>query len=550
MPMSGDEWLQYFADKPKERKADWLSTVTSLLGAAGGSFGGPQGAMQGYQAGQALGNIGEDAINHTLSADNVVGNAKAAYGAGRAAMPQPPGGVGGYEDLLRQLGLSGVGMAGGGVVPGMIRRPEDLLAALMAAQGQGGMAPQTSTDASGSPPAPSPEEMLAQQDRSLGGPPVPKPMQTAQHPGWEALGLILGDVLQKLPPPRAGINGQNQTNRTIGAYLPAAGAAAEGLPKVNMARRAVANAQAEKASEQAQATWTTQARDLANRRWQLAMKDKPQATNASASSASAQMYPVSPDEAKRLGKPEWAGTSQPVGLVEQARRGMPPSEKKSGQDVVYDKKVGQAREIARRVRLGLTDPRMAGFRELKPMVEAELGDFNTAQAVQSYEATLSFVKQRESRLTQQQRNSMRAVQKQFGLLEKFNQEYSDAAGGLRTAMNKPNASVLWMAENGMLGKKAELLSRNLKGQTVLMADQIANIFMAGGVPTDQALKMAQDVLHASWSEDQLASNSNMVKSDIAGRLAALNEGTPMVDTNYLPKPAKADTAAVEKVFNW
>jgi hypothetical protein len=66
-----------------------------------------------------------------------------------------------------------------------------------------------------------------------------------------------------------------------------------GLPKVNMARRGKANEQIAAGNQQAQESWTAQARDLANRRWALAMKRSGEGGEAA----------LTPEQYKKLGVP-------------------------------------------------------------------------------------------------------------------------------------------------------------------------------------------------------------------------------------------------------
>ena len=195
--MTGQEWLQYFIEndpKAKKRKGDWLDLAGTGLGAGIGLLlGGPAGAAGGAQLGGAIGGTAENAVNKTLSPGNVLGAAQQGVGGYQGMMGERDESQG--RGVLEQLLAAGfpMGFAEGGVVPEAAPDPYALL-----------------------------ERMLAEQEGALGAGPQLQQFKQASHPGWEALGQIAGDVLSKLPPPRQTAS----SNKTIGAYMPALGAAA------------------------------------------------------------------------------------------------------------------------------------------------------------------------------------------------------------------------------------------------------------------------------------------------------------------------------------
>ena len=133
---------------------------------------------------------------------------------------------------LGGLPFLNIGFANGGVVP----NPDMLMRLLEASRGSGSVAPTVAPQSPADPFAGmSPEDVV--------GPPPEQPQYAqARHPGWESAAQVLSAVLSKLPPPRAGVLGQNQTNKTIGAYMPAASALAGAIPAVAQGRREAVNA--------------------------------------------------------------------------------------------------------------------------------------------------------------------------------------------------------------------------------------------------------------------------------------------------------------------
>lgn len=218
--MTGQEWLDYFmADQQKKRKNDWMDMAGTGLGAGIGMLvGGPAGAVAGSQIGGAAGGLGEAASNKELTPGGVVGGVAqgvGGYGGLTKAIDQKK-----LMELLAQMGGQPMGFAGGGVVPGFEGAGMDpLLQLLRAAQ------PQADPYAG----------MTAEQ--VVGEPPAQPQYAQARHPGWEMAASILGDVMGKLPAPRQ----TNSSNKTIGAYMPAAGAAVGGVPAYLQGQREAAN---------------------------------------------------------------------------------------------------------------------------------------------------------------------------------------------------------------------------------------------------------------------------------------------------------------------
>lgn len=250
------------ANGQPDSKAGWLDKALGIVGAGVGAItGGPSGAMSGYQAGTALGNLGEGAINHTLTPQGVVSGAMGVRGGvGGMAPPQPPQmDQAQVLELMKSLGMLPQGFASGGVVGGLSPSMLEFLSQ---------MASQTSTNALGSSPTPSPEEILAGDTAALGTAPTPTPLRQASHPGWEAVASIAGDVLKNLPRPKPERNGSD----VVGNWSPAAAALVGGIPDVLQNRRAGQNQQIVAQNNADKERYKTAASDLAKRRWELAIK--------------------------------------------------------------------------------------------------------------------------------------------------------------------------------------------------------------------------------------------------------------------------------------
>lgn len=242
--MTGTEWLEYFlADQQKKRKGDWLDTAGTALGAGAGFLvGGPPGTLAGAQLGGAAGGLAEGAVNKELTPMGALGTGMR----GVSGFQGLQSAMGNRQamDLLRRLTEAGfpMGFANGGMVP----PPEMMAEVLRRSQGQ-----QAPTGF---------EDLLAEPT-----PPTPPQYAQASHPGWEAALEVLGEVMSRLPAPRATAS----SNKTVGAYTPALGAGLTAAAKIPARRRGEKNANLAAGYEQQVKDYSQSARDLAGRRWDL-----------------------------------------------------------------------------------------------------------------------------------------------------------------------------------------------------------------------------------------------------------------------------------------
>lgn len=256
--MNGQDWLNYWqaqaAGDGEKRKADWLDAVTGALGAGVGLMatgGNPAGAMAGWGIGKSVGSVGENAVNHTLTPGNVMGDAM--------------GGIGAYSGY--QNGMTPISPQGGGTQPDLpMPMPgggpgEDLLARLLGQYPMMGFAdggevqpqqPQGPVIRSSQDVA---DFMKGLEEAINGMPGSTYTPERVNHPTLEMLASVVPDVVKALPAPRQ----TNSVNKTVGAWLPAAATTFSAPINYGKAQREERN---KKGSEAA--------RELANRRWAAA----------------------------------------------------------------------------------------------------------------------------------------------------------------------------------------------------------------------------------------------------------------------------------------
>lgn len=256
--MNGQDWLNYWqaqaAGDGEKRKADWLDAVTGALGAGVGLMatgGNPAGAMAGWGIGKSVGSVGENAVNHTLTPGNVMGDAM--------------GGIGAYSGY--QNGMTPISPQGGGTQPDLpMPMPgggpgEDLLARLLGQYPMMGFAeggevqpqqPQGPVIRSSQDVA---DFMKGLEEAINGMPGSTYTPERVNHPTLEMLASVVPDVVKALPAPRQ----TNSVNKTVGAWLPAAATTFSAPINYGKAQREERN---KRGSEAAKA--------LAEHRWSVA----------------------------------------------------------------------------------------------------------------------------------------------------------------------------------------------------------------------------------------------------------------------------------------
>lgn len=77
-----------------------------------------------------------------------------------------------------------------------------------------------------------------------------------------------------------------------------------------------------------------------------------------------------------------------------------------------------------------------------------------------------------------------------------------------------NSVTLKLAKGGALGPKAQTIAQQLDGQITDVTSELAQVYMGGGTPTDQALKLASKNLQSDWSKQTLMDMTDLTRKNL------------------------------------
>lgn len=169
------------------------------------------------------------------------------------------------------------------------------------------------------------------------------------------------------------------------------------------------------------------------------------------------------------------------------------------------------------------DPSKLG-RVVGPIVSSILAKrgFNQQRALQSYNATARHFATLNGRLQLQIRQSANTVLEGLNEVERLADELYKVSPSTRmTPLNK--VIVKGSREWGLLSPEAQDLATQLNGQVSTLIPELSNIYSAGGVPTDRAMKLAEQVLNPNWPPNRIKSGINRERANINFRINAINE---------------------------
>jgi hypothetical protein len=175
-----------------------------------------------------------------------------------------------------------------------------------------------------------------------------------------------------------------------------------------------------------------------------------------------------------------------------------------------------AQENAQAIMNGTLAPGQLGYRD-KTLAYAEIHKIDPKFSIKNseleYEAAQKFVKTI---------NDQRFVNFQFrtqtatNTIDSLRQLSSQLK---RTGFSPLNRAQIYAASKGV-GPQAVLAAKYIT-QTSLLQDDLANVFMGNGSPTDSFLKLAQGVINSDYSDSQLQASLDTVYSNLQYRNSAL-----------------------------
>jgi hypothetical protein len=85
-----------------------------------------------------------------------------------------------------------------------------------------------------------------------------------------------------------------------------------------------------------------------------------------------------------------------------------------------------------------------------------------------------------------------------------------------------NKASLAAIRNGAFGADAAAVATQLGGQIAALQSELANVYQGGGVPTDEARKMAQKIINENMSPGNLEAALKLADRDVGIRLGAVS----------------------------
>lgn len=113
------------------------------------------------------------------------------------------------------------------------------------------------------------------------------------------------------------------------------------------------------------------------------------------------------------------------------------------------------------------------------------------------------------------------------------QETSDTLEGLvpRTSVTLLNRGLLTLAREGGLGDEATAAAQRLVSFVNALQFELANVYMGGGVPTDQASHKAREIVNPDMSPMRLRAALNSARQELAIRRNAISQAGMVSPSN-------------------
>lgn len=98
----------------------------------------------------------------------------------------------------------------------------------------------------------------------------------------------------------------------------------------------------------------------------------------------------------------------------------------------------------------------------------------------------------------------------------------------RTRFPVFNKALIAAAKGGAMGNDAQVAATELDTQIKDLQSELATVFKGGNSPTDKGLEQASEMLSSDWTEETLKAATNLARKNLALRLNAIKETTPIL----------------------
>jgi ElaB/YqjD/DUF883 family membrane-anchored ribosome-binding protein len=149
-----------------------------------------------------------------------------------------------------------------------------------------------------------------------------------------------------------------------------------------------------------------------------------------------------------------------------------------------------------------------------------------SKATLDYEAVKRYLSTINGRQQVQIRQSALTADQALGNVLDLNDKLTQLIPrGNATVLNRLSVSAA--KDWGAYGTDAQNTATQLKAQIADLIPELANVFQAGGVPTDQAMKTARDQLNENWSPAQLKAAVTQLRQNLRYRLNSIQAEQPV-----------------------
>jgi hypothetical protein len=198
---------------------------------------------------------------------------------------------------------------------------------------------------------------------------------------------------------------------------------------------------------------------------------------------------------------------------------------------------GVVKDLSEGIKAGTIPPDLKGMYRFGAPVRAKLArdnyDLTKAQlefqAAQRYFASANSTPQLKLR---------QSIDTAYHSLDKVDELAGKWKGGKFPIMNKAN---IVLAKNGTFGPEAQSLATQLDGQITDLTAEVAQVFMGGGTPTEEALKLAKYNLSSNWSEATLHDMTKLTRQNLQYRKNAIENVGPVSPSSKAEEASSAPT---------
>ena len=186
--------------------------------------------------------------------------------------------------------------------------------------------------------------------------------------------------------------------------------------------------------------------------------------------------------------------------------------------------------IADEIEAGRQPPDTKGFYRMQVPIRAALGrrGYDLARAYKDWLAVTTHIRTLNGRLQTQIRQSANTVGPALEYIDQLNEELKRLVP--RTEIAKLSKLSIGAARDwAVFGPRAQAAAQELTTLLADVAPELANIYQAGGVPTDHAMELAQKAMNAEMAPNNLSAALKVTGQQLKYRLNSIRSTPALSD---------------------